>query len=1523
MSNACNICAQVRNSNGDMVDSRLFKDLLHYTSNDRDLTKRLYKIGTSSEFLNAAGSKIETDENGEVTLKTLLKATDTTLKQESVIAACNKDITGNKEGASYGFQEAVERLQNFNRNHAFKEGYMATIKRNKDNTYYLHVVKRSNSNEDKLNKVISNEGVQNRIIATLARHGVSVTFLQEAGENSTFSTENAERNANNLLNLIKIAKGEKIQEDLAEEAGHMAIAALSDTPLVKRLINALDQPAQRALLGEEYDRKYLGRDARREVAGDIVGRALNNGIDKKSPLSRLIRRVCDYIAKKFYKITGDTVKINKIEAYQLADKIARGFMSANAFTSDDTILAKEETLYSAEYNPKVTAYKTMVNQIKSIANELRAADSKLASVFEAIANQVEAGRSSIIAEDLEVYANAAALSGIAEAVDLILQVMSNDIGPLLESVDFDDSRDFAYNMARNGSSLRQAHIAYKGCLEVLQGINLVRNFLGSQEELSRIQLADPETGRLISKDLNQLCTTLASFVGEIPGSFFETLKNKEYQFFLKFLENSYGSKFIERGAKVLFKWDNWKKRHKHIVVFEKGGQKSIDDLLRNLEHESNWFNYNLASMSNNVDIIGQIVDKVTKQANKNADDITNQVWDTLKELKYEMENDLGIKDSSYFYERDADGKLTGSFISSVHWGTWEDTYKKFMADEKEHFKELHRLEDGGYDYDNLSDFEKALLWDQYFCDKAKKWHKKHSVWDNDEGRYRPSNTTEGGKISYSNPEFDKLSTKEREFLGKIMDIKVQLDALTGDAMPNHRVPQFKGTFINRVRNRGSVLNPALYGKGIWESVKETFCMDSEDTDYGSENTYNLPEEDLFEDDIAFEQEKLNRLTTFGVNKLKDMDQLSTDIFHSMLAYAGMATHYHAMSQVVDTMEVGKYVLNERNLKRTARSEKNNESNKTYAYNRYLKFLDKQVYNISQKNPKIGWKNVCLNKIAAFLSGLASKLYLGGNVLGGLVNLGTGIIEIAKEAGSGEFFDLKDWKDANLIYWKSLPKNLWQTGRSSHEDKVNLFCRHFNVMGLNRFHQKEWFTRKSRMARFFYGECLLMPYSAGDHYMQSMSYLAMAKGKKLIDADGDRISMWDAYKVKSLENKAGKTLVLDGTYFETDEDRMEYDLIQEIIRRLRDGIFLGDIQEDYLERNKITLDNIDDAIALLELRAHDKTWNEDKESAFMDRAREINDRLHGIYNDQDKTAFHQSIHTNMLLAMRGYALGMVQRRFGEQKYSIALGGEAEGTLRTLAKVVAATATDEWGWGKAIRAIFLPNKKTQDMMLKAGFNINQYRNMRRNFGDYLFIAALYLLYLLTEKSDDDDDKELEEYYAKLREDYGYTTEEIKAIKKEDEEAKESHLVGIIHYFTVRLLREQVAYNSHVGMEDEYKNITSLTPAGISILTDLYSFSKNLGGAMIYDYVPYDPAYYDSLKDYGYTNEEIKEMKAQARQRQKEASGQQYFYKKSGGTYEKGDPKYLRKLKSMLPYYRSMMILKDPYQAIESYKFGRRQK
>ena len=76
MAKKCSIIPQVRNNKGQIVDSRLFKDLLAYTGNNRIDTVRLYLITKNDKFIKDWNSKLTLDENNEPTLRSLLKQTN-------------------------------------------------------------------------------------------------------------------------------------------------------------------------------------------------------------------------------------------------------------------------------------------------------------------------------------------------------------------------------------------------------------------------------------------------------------------------------------------------------------------------------------------------------------------------------------------------------------------------------------------------------------------------------------------------------------------------------------------------------------------------------------------------------------------------------------------------------------------------------------------------------------------------------------------------------------------------------------------------------------------------------------------------------------------------------------------------------------------------------------------------------------------------------------------------------------------------------------------------------------------------------------------------------------------------------------------------------------------------------------------------------------------------------------------------------------------------------------------------------
>ena len=1454
MVDGCVTCPHVRNSKGEMVESRLFRDLFHHLS-DRGLTKEYYAVGTNDKFLQEVGDKAKFDENGEITIASLIKTAKIDIKKEKVLKTLNSDI-----GAGvYSYNDAIGKLQNFNRESPFNEEYMATITSTGDGNYSLQVVEKTPENEGRLVTEISNRTLQDRILYALRQAGVDVSFI-EADEriNGKYSTKNAKQTANGLYQLIQVAKGEHIESTLAEEAGHFAVGALGKSPLVKRLEALLTPEVQKQVLGEDYDSKSLGANPAREVAGDLVGKALIGQMSHSTPGKHLLERIVKVAKTIFAKVSGDEVMKARLEADEIAERIAKDFLSPNFSGSVEQALATEETLYSAKDSTNVATFKKVAKQLELMSAEMKRIDSKLGTKFDNVVLEVTAGRD---VSTPSIWSDVSSFDGLIQAVESMYQLLP-EMQDTLESVDFSNDLDFYNNMPRNAKALRVVQTYLNNSKDIL---TMLKEAISGIEDSPALVTGDTDVLKKLIYELDK------SINGSGTETFLNKFKTKKTQFFLRFMERQYGSKYVDRAARKV--WNL--KRGKKLLVNVPAEQVPISDYLDHLSDDMSWYESLFASMSNNPDIVGQIADKATKQANKWADDLTQGDFEELRRLKAIFDSHkFKPSDMRKCYEVGRDGKLSGYFISPKLWGDWEKDFKEFRQTEFENFKAMNP----NINSTTVSQQEKDMMWESYFGPLRKAWHRDHSTFNVEVGQYEPKD------IEYHNPEFDTFVKENPDLYNifrQILSLKGEIDQRMPEGSTRAlRAPQFRGTFTNEVGNRGLYEGTLkAIGSTLRRNLLNSVVVTSDDIEFGDENTYS-DGEDLFETALSQEKEKLNRVPTFGIKLLPDTNELSTDFFHSMLSYAGMANTYAAMSQVVDTLEVGRETLRDRRVAGMATERERNETSKVFT--RYGKFMEKQVYGIgySKINCTLA---ASLAKISSSLSSLAAKVFLGGNVVGGIVNLGTGFVEILKEAGAGEFFTIRDWKKANKQYLAALPHNLWDTGKLVKDDKVSLLMTKFNMRGDNKRDQREWHTNRGRIRNFF-GDSLMMPYKSGDHYMQSMAYLSILNGTTVYDSQGNPLSLWDAYQVVDIDPSnpsAGKKIELkDGVVFKEKSGISTYNLIQGIISKIDASLaasssspFGGAIsltkeEQDYLDSKGYNLADMEMVRRALVDDAEAFTWNTDDESAFMDKAREINNRLHGIYNNQDKVALQQWGwgFGNMLLAMRGYALGMIERRYGRSKYNTMLGEEVEGSMNTFAKVIASTFTDEGGFWKTMKYIFLPvflGDKVKADMEAQGFSAAQYYNMRRNFGDMFFIAFFALLKAITKAGgggDDDDDDKL---------------------------ADEDTFAGLTYYFSSRLFREQSAFNIPSGIRQEKNSLLDLTPAGFSVCYTLMDMAKLGIGQNFAD---------ENNSDYFYQQEEK-------------------------GIYEAGDSKFWAKFDRMFPYLRSWYVVEHPYTAMESYDYGQR--
>ena len=1317
---SCVIIPKVINKRQEYVESKLFKDLLQFTDNDRDVTKVQYVLAKDPKVIDAIGNKAEFDENGELTIDSLLNYTKLKVDDEKILKTLNKRLGEGEHPTALG----LAKVTTFNRTNP-KGKFMATFTVVDNDNVTIKIVKRTNKNKKDLDNQVLESSLRGELIYRLGTAGLNVDFLNS-------STIKITEVYNNIENIIDVDEN-KVDEMLADTLS-VVIAGLSEnSPLYDRLKNTITIEVAKQILGDEFT---ISSNPIKESIIKLISQRLQNLEDYNMPSKSLVSRIINYIKTKISKIGKKTLEKDIINAKQKAENLIADFNTQEFAESVKQKLKNKEVLAQKD-SVNTATFKSIIQILRNQAEQMTIINKKLEGKYKIIPESIIAGK---IFDVETVFTNIVTLSGIEEALNLTIDMLP-EITNKLQAVnlyDLDENDE-------NKDALRR-----KYAKDLREIATFLQTSLEIEDIMSKATTQEKTSVRLHGVEEEQMSVLRKSVTALSEGNriILGALSTKQAELFANGLEDSLGSEYVSTAASVIFNpkfinLENFSIKHpfkifQKIVVTKGDTQISVRDQLVHLSNDIGLYQRWLNSLSNSNDLVHKTVDKMKSAANKKANDNINEVWDYLMMLQKELK-EIGLSDTLPFMEiSPRNGKLTGNIISDRLWGDWESDYDNFYKEEKRKFLEENDLR-------NKDTFQKELLFNSEFDHKRKLWHKLHSTWNSDEQMYYP-NSSYRNEAYYENIE----GTPKEEWLKKYMDLltTIKHDALPPGSMRYYRAPQFEGRFTTKIKNQ-FILNGSFKDgvNAIGRQIRNKFVENSNDFDFGADNTYNRREDDMFGNDLDFEKEKLNRIPLFGINKLQNMDDISTDLFHSTLSFASMAYTHKSLTDIVDILEVGSDAMTKRKMGKNKKVENVKDPSNSYA--RYQKFLEMQIYNIGHKRHSMDRKMV-MAKLNNMMMSVAAKLSLGGNVMGGIANFNQGFMEIFKESVAGEYFTFSNFKRANKMYFDSLGRNLLEAGEDQKQDKVSLMIRHMDIGYENASRYKNFHTTKSRLYKLNpLGENLFLPYKTGEHYMQTIGFLSLMDNVKV--SDGDKtISLWDAYEVvpfDATKPNGRKTLTL------------------------KKGIkYLDPKTEKY------------------------RDWTQADEIELMNKSREINNRLHGIYNKMDKTVFQQYLLGSLLTSMRRYALGMINRRFGKRQYNVALGKEVEGSMITLATVLASTFTDIGGLGLTAKALFIPfSDNTANSLHKAGFSVNQIANMRRNQIDTLVIVLAALLRMGIKKWDMDDDDE---------EDMGW---------------------GLLYYFVSRLYTEQSAFNTIWGLRKELPVLTNITPASVSVLLDFGEFVK----------------------------------------------------------------------------------------------------
>lgn len=1114
MAKSCAIIPQVRNKNNQIVDSKLFIDLLSSTGNNRSEAIRLYKIIKTKEFEDRFFPILSLDDSNEPTIQSLLEKTKlgTIISDGKILESLNRRIGYYKQGANRpalwidnyeNRQKLLKKAIDFNTNSEYKDNYVARVIDILDNESHrsfigVKVFKRTKAYSIEADKMAYNEKLNNRLKEILASKGVSIGALNELERrleiNGVTDFSAAKNAATGLIEMIRLADGIRGEKALPEEFAHFAIEAMGDSSLINRLLNNLNTAGVvKEILGDEYDsysNMYNGDSYKlaKEAAGKLLAKHLlqSQEIGNK-PYKNILKRVIDAIKEFFKNLNASSIQKAMYEADKDFGNLAQDILTGKL---DDTIkldnISSSELYYQT--NERIQRDKKLLQNI--IKNEL-----KRLKIYEKRNPNSQFSinqRLLIDALELELIEN--------NEIEGIYSFLEHALGELNKV----DSRLVsllstpATNINERASVLRDVRnylFSYKNIIET------IRESLVEEEMFD-----DNRYGQRVRVVLDNVST--------LTGDLFVKYKKVATPLFVDFIKPFVGESIVIPFGKF------------------KGKTIKVEDLLKVADNDISFFDRWLDSMADSSDYVLKVLDQAVKKSKENARLSTVEVMKKLQAAAIELEQS-GIKDTQWMFEKDSQGNLSGNYISEINHALFKEEMRK-MYKSLENKYGKHPVGEDARKYR-----EERRAWYEANMEKV-------------DGRNRPIMS------KYANEEYKRLNSAQKKYYRTIMEIKSTLDSYLPDNYTSlTNAVKIRKDLVERVKASENVKSGA---KQVWESIKDEFIRRTDDVDFGDRATV-----------IDFEKHEVQTLPIYytKLKKGESANDLSTDITSTMTAYAAMANDFREMNKIVDTLELSRDLLRERKITQTqgekplvekfkavGRKVENTltkQDEATRFMQRLNDFFNMQVYGKYMADEgTFGKTNIDKGKVANFVNKVTSMNNLALNILSGISNIVTGKVMMRIESFAKEFFTETNTIHADRIYGANLPEYLAEIGSRVKTSKLALWDEMFNVLqDYEQDVRSVNFDRKTWFSRMFSTNTLFFMNNAGEHWMQNRTSLALADAYKMKAPNGTIVSLWDAMEVVYINpnnKKLGATLQVKKGYTKSDGSEFTKDDIIKFSRK---------------------------------------------------------------------------------------------------------------------------------------------------------------------------------------------------------------------------------------------------------------------------------------------------------------------------------------------------------------------------------------
>lgn len=422
----------------------------------------------------------------------------------------------------------------------------------------------------------------------------------------------------------------------------------------------------------------------------------------------------------------------------------------------------------------------------------------------------------------------------------------------------------------------------------------------------------------------------------------------------------------------------------------------------------------------------------------------------------------------------------------------------------------------------------------------------------------------------------------------------------------------------------------------------------------------------------------------------------------------------------------------------------------------------------------------LVKLGSLAQNIAGSKYMMMNITGGIANVLTGSSNIFMERAAGEYINLKDWESGKSEWIKgtvSYMTNMYSENSSTLQDAIIKLS---HVVDFDRITEVSTAEGLKENIRRFRG-LLFSPQSVGEHYMQNVMLFAMLKSHRLVDngRGGYDIMSKEMYHRKAEQDalmsvintpRGGENQSLLEQFNKFMDDakadnkkRAKYNLFK--ANPIFDFVktYLNEEQKrEYIAKRKELIKNADSEFEKLpdiynqfELKdgiAQIKTDSKltlKEYARFIDKVREVNKKVHGVYDKLGSANLEQHWWGGMVMQYHKHLYPGFKKRYRWNGYYNETLGTIEkgsytslydyltipfkesniGEINNVSDVLKAFQT----YGKNLLSFAVNFKLNYEILPE-----HEKANIRRNLGDLLYVgAAIIGAIAITGMGGDDDE------------------------------------------------------------------------------------------------------------------------------------------------------------------------------------------